>query len=106
MLELLNKFVWSYSKIIIKLPEKYYISSHGSYALWSAYLAGGDVIVADGYYSEHQELDTKYPRTLFPILAAKVMNWTLLWDRCYKWDEGGVLTDECEENKAKYGIED
>ena len=29
------------------------MSSHGSYGLWSAYLAGGDVVVADGY-SGHQ----------------------------------------------------
>ena len=68
-------------------------------------MAGGDVIVADGY-SGHQELDTKAPGTLFPLLAARVMNWTVIWDGCYKKDEGGILTEECENNKAKYGIED
>ena len=35
-----------------------------------------------------------------------MMNWTTLWDACYKWDEPGVLTDECENNKSKYGIEE
>ena len=78
--------------------------SHGSFGLWSAYLAGGDVVVADGY-SKHQTLKSIAPGPLFPIRAAKVMNWTIIWDRCYKKDEGGVLTEECEENMTKYGIE-
>ena len=53
-----------------------------------------------------QELSTKAPGTLFTLQAAGVMNWTVIWDGCYKRDEGGVLTQECEKNKAKYGIED
>ena len=143
-------------------------SSHGSYGLWSAYLAGGDVVIADGYSGHQecnsihfkniikiithvwfkkqicfikilfllffvatfwvffrddccdnlhldvfrvyrivpQELSTKAPGTLFTLQAAGVMNWTVIWDGCYKRDEGGVLTQECEKNKAKYGIED
>ena len=86
--------------------------SHGSFGLWSAYLAGGEVVVADGYSGEsglhkpNARAGAGTPGPLFPIEAAKVMNWTVIWDRCYKPNEGGVLTEECEKNKAKYGIED
>ena len=75
--------------------------------MWSAYLAGGEVVVADGY-SGRQKPNAKIgaPGPLFPIEAARVMNWTVIWDRCYKEDVGGVLTEECEKDKAKYGIED
>ena len=64
------------------------------------------MVVADGY-SKHQTLKSTAVRgPLFPIMAAKVMNWTIIWDRCFKKDKGGVLTEECESNKTKYGIED
>ena len=63
------------------------------------------MVVADGY-SGHQTLKSAVPGPLFPIRAAKVMKWTIIWDRCYRKDEGGVLTEECEKNKNKYGIED
>ena len=79
------------------------IFSHGSYALWSSYLAGGEVVVADGY-SDHKELNSRFPGILFPLLAADIMNWTIIWDGCYKRTEPGILTGECERNKAKYGI--
>ena len=64
------------------------------------------MVVADGYSRHHQMLKSTVRGPLFPIVAAKVMNWTIIWDRCYKKDEGGVLTEECESNKTKYGIED
>ena len=63
------------------------------------------MVVADGY-SGHQMLKSTVRGPLFPIVAAKVMNWTIIWDRCFKKDKGGVLTEECESNKTKYGIED
>ena len=80
------------------------IFSHGSYALWGSYLAGGEVVVAAGY-SGHKELNSRFPGTLFPLLAADIMNWTIIWDGCYNRAEPGVLTRECENNKAKYGID-
>ena len=80
------------------------IFSHGSYALWSSYLAGGEVIVADGY-SEHKQLNSRFPGTLFPLLAADIMNWTIMWDDCYNRTKPGVLTGECESQKTRYGID-
>ena len=54
------------------------IFSHGSYGLWSSYLAGGEVVVADGY-SDRSDLKTTYAAgALFPIRAAALMNWEAL----------------------------
>ena len=43
-------------------------SSHGSYGLWSAYLAGGDVVVADGY-SGHQESNSIHFKNIITIIT-------------------------------------
>ena len=43
-------------------------SSHGSYGLWSAYLAGGDVVIADGY-SGHQECNSIHFKNIIKIIT-------------------------------------
>ena len=52
--------------------------SHGTYGFWSAYLGtikGAQVVVADGYYRKWER-----GNATFPIIWAKMLNWTLLWD--------------------------
>ena len=62
-------------------PEKrcdHHVISHGTYGFWSAYLGtikGAQVVVADGYYRKWER-----GKATFPIIWAKMLNWTLLWD--------------------------
>jgi hypothetical protein len=75
-----------------------FVISHGTFGFWTAYLAGGDVVVADGYYKKSHIL----------IEASKVLGWTLMWDPCFKkkanTNVGGDLTEDCLRNSVLYGI--
>ncbi len=57
-------------------------------------MAGGGVVVADGYYAKRHVL----------VDAADVLGWPLLWDACYRTDAPGHLTPECKSDRARYGI--
>ena len=86
--------------------HKYYCS-HGSFGLWGAYLAGGDVVVPNGHYGQTLASRTSpnEQASLFMLKTAKLMNWMVIWDKCYRKGRSGVLTMHCAENKSKYGIE-
>ena len=81
--------------------------SHGSFGLWGAYLAGGEVVVPDGYYNQSvaSQKSPNEQASLFMLKTAKLMNWMIIWDKCYRRGHSGVLTMHCTENKSKYGIE-
>ena len=85
--------------------------SHGSFGLWGAYLAGGETVVPDGYYVPNRISNLSHPindeqASHFVLKSASVLNWKVMWDPCYERSQSGVLTEECEQNKAKYGIEE
>ena len=84
--------------------------SHGSFGLWGAYLAGGETVVPDGYYVPNRISNLSHPindeqASHFVLKSARVLNWKVMWDPCYERSQSGVLTEECEQNKAKYGID-
>ena len=86
------------------------IYSHGSFGLWGAYLAGGETVVPDGYYVPNRISNLSHPindeqASHFVLKSASVLNWKVMWDPCYERSQSGVLTEDCEQNKAKYGIE-
>ena len=59
-------------------------------------------MVADGYYEQGR--DPNQVLVLFIIEAARMLNWKLMWDPCYKSDGSGALTEVCQYSQDKYGM--
>ena len=75
-------------------------SSYGTFGFWTAYLAQGDAIMANGF-------STKQPYLIGSIAKAKVPGWTTLNDPCYNVTNGKIeLTEECDKHRKEYGISD
>ena len=65
-------------------------------------------MVPDGFYKSRFKLDhwiNDEQASHFVLKTARVLHWKVMWDPCYERSRGGVLTKECDQNRAKYGIQ-